>query len=171
MKRCCSTLGKPGLDPGWSCALLYYLLLVSKYTESLHISPLMCWGPTPIPAPLTPCWCAPPADTGWAAKQPTLLSPLPQYQQNRGVDVGGKAQPPCLHDGLWLVQACIDLSFLNMHKARLSKATWSTPELLCYVQHQASQPHRCPARPTAQDTLQAEDQDVWRTEVFVRLSP
>lgn len=81
----------------------------------------MCWGPTPIPAPLTPCWCAPPADTGRAAKQPTLLSPVPQYQQNWGVDVGGKAQTPGLHDGLWLIRACIDFSFRICTKPDLIK--------------------------------------------------
>lgn len=38
MRRCCRTLGEPGLDPAWSCALLCYLLLVSKHAV-FHTSP------------------------------------------------------------------------------------------------------------------------------------
>lgn len=149
MRRCCRTLGDPGLDCAWSCALFCYLLLVSKHAQSLHISPQMCWGPTPIPAPLSPCWCAPPADTGRAGKQPTLLSTLPQYQPNWGVDVGGKAQPPCLYDGLWLIQASIDLFFRMCTKPGSVK-----PPGLHQVLRPASQPHRCPARSAAEDILQ-----------------
>lgn len=170
MRRCCRTLGEPGLDCAWRCALLYYLLLVSKHAQSLHISPLMCWGATPkIPAPLTPCWCAPPADTGSASKWPTLLSPMPQ-KQNQGVDVGGKAQPPCLHDGLWLSQACIDL-FIRMCTQLDSVKPPGLHQSSCAL---SSIEHHSPtgAQPgLLLRTSPREDQDVWGTEVLVRLSP
>lgn len=111
MRRCCRTLGEPGLDLAWSCALLCYLLLVSKHAVSTHLHTHMLVSHTNSSIPISMLVFTTGTDTGRAAKQPTLLSPLPHDQQNQGVDVGGKAQPPCLHGGLWLIQACIDLFF------------------------------------------------------------
>lgn len=43
--------------------------------------------------------------------------------------------------------------FLNVHKAGLGEATWSTSELLRHLQQQVPQPLRCSAVSTAQESI------------------